>query len=560
MLDRPLGIYLNWSAYDELSDAVPLDQDLAMHQFDHLLRLRRAGVRIDAYVMDCFWYDPDGAYRTWRRPHWRDDGETWLKACRDHGVLPGLWFGCNRVGSQWIGLHRHPRWTGSIDPTLDAAAKGNCCLFEGPFLADLMEVFDHWYQRGIRIFKLDFLDQSARLAHHRLALLRRDVEARNAGALRGALAAFRAGHPEALIIGYNGFEDEQAQTGTGNAPFRSMDMRWLEALDGFYTGDPRPADVPTLPFWRSKDIYSDHLVRHYLAQGFDRRVLDSASFMMGTTGTCYHRGAEAWKGMLALNLARGSWLNTWYGNLELLSDADAAWFARAQDLFWGLIGHGRQRLLGGLPGAGAIYGFHLADDVGALSAVVNPGMVHQQLELPGPGRVLFCDAGDPPRMEGQRLRLGPGQMALIGHGARADARFDLGLEPDVVIPAIAQALPCTTTSEPDGTATATVRVPAGHRLRLILRQQNPDGTPRRTTGGAPPSGTPLHYLLRLGARQGNRELPAAQDYGKMIWSGLSWAAVEIAAADLDPAEPVLVRASTSEPVGAVLTLEAYAVA
>ncbi len=46
----------------------------------------------------------------------------------------------------------------------------------------------------------------------------------------------------------------------------------------------------------------------------------------------------------------------------------------------------------------------------------------------------------------------------------------------------------------------------------------------------------------------------------MIWSGLSWAAVEIPAVDLDAAEPVLVRASTSEPVGAVLTLEAYAVA
>lgn len=558
MLDRPLGIYINWSAYDELSDAVQLDQDLAMRQLDHLLRLRRAGARLDAYIMDCFWYDPDGAYRTWRTPHWRDQGEGWLKACRDHGVLPGLWFGCNSVG-KWMGLHRHPRWADSIESNPDPAAGGGYCLFEGPYLPDLMAAFDHWYGRGVRVFKLDFLNQQACLPHHRLAMLPREVRAANATAFRCALGRFRREHPEAVVIGYNGYEDENSMNGTWHEPHRSLDSRWLEGLDGFYTGDPRPADVPTLPFWRSKDIYSDHQVRHFLAQGFDRRVLDNAGFMIGTTGTCYGRGTAAWQGMLLLSLARGGWLNTYYGNLDLLDDADAAWFARAQALFWPFLSAGRMTCLGGLPGRGAIYGFHHADERGALSAVVNAGMVHQEIELPSGGRILFRDAGAAPGLAGTRLRLGPSQMALVGHGDRADAAHDLGIGADAAIPAGCEALPCAPAADGATALRASVQVPAGRRLRLVMTQTAPDGKPRRTSGGAPPKGTPLGRLLTLEARQDGRALAVAIDWDKAIWSGLSWAVGEVAAEAIAPGRPVEIRAASAETQPTRLELRAYAV-
>ena len=82
MIKRPLGIYINWSAYDELSDAVQLTEELAMRQFDELLRLRRSGVQLDVYLMDCFWYEPASAYRSFRKPHWSDNGERWLAACK----------------------------------------------------------------------------------------------------------------------------------------------------------------------------------------------------------------------------------------------------------------------------------------------------------------------------------------------------------------------------------------------------------------------------------------------------------------------------------------------
>ena len=66
-LVAPVWVYNNWSAYDELSDVVPLNEHLAMKELAEMLRLRNAGVHFDYYVMDAFWYDPEGGYRNWRR-------------------------------------------------------------------------------------------------------------------------------------------------------------------------------------------------------------------------------------------------------------------------------------------------------------------------------------------------------------------------------------------------------------------------------------------------------------------------------------------------------------
>src|SRR3981189_1251476 len=45
----PIFVYNDWSAYDELSDNIPLTEQLAMRELDEILRLRRFGVRIDYY-------------------------------------------------------------------------------------------------------------------------------------------------------------------------------------------------------------------------------------------------------------------------------------------------------------------------------------------------------------------------------------------------------------------------------------------------------------------------------------------------------------------------------
>jgi len=44
---------------------------------------------------------------------------------------------------------------------------------------------------------------------------------------------------------------------------QTVDLRWLEAFDSLYCGDPRLSDVPAMNFWRTMDIYSDHMVRYY---------------------------------------------------------------------------------------------------------------------------------------------------------------------------------------------------------------------------------------------------------------------------------------------------------
>jgi hypothetical protein len=554
MLREPLGVYVNWSAYDELSDSVPLTQELAMTQFEHLLRLRRAGARLDCYLMDCFWYEPASAYRSFRRAHWRDDGEGWLAACREHGVLPGLWFGCNSAGG-FGGLAVADAWRTSVDPEANPRW-ANACLFEGGFLADFMAAFDHWYRRGVRVFKLDFLNLAARLPHHQLSLLDSEVRAMNAEAFRTALRTFRREHPEAVVVAYNGFEENGIQSGTDFAPRKTLDHRWLEAVDCFYSGDPRPADVPTVNFWRSKDIYSDHMVRAYRAQGFAPRVIDNAGFMIGTTGTCYGRGKEAWKGMLLLSLARGGWLNTYYGNLDLLDAEDAIWFARAQALLWPLLRADRSSTIGALPGSGQPYGFLLEDEHGAIAAVVNPGQLAAELALPArdEGRVLFADAGFSPRLTGGRVALGAEQLALIGFGAYADARHDLGRQEDVRIPEATRALAVDARADRHNAVIASLTCAPDTRVRVIVRQTD-NGRAKRTTGGAPPKGRRLGELLRLSATLGGQPVPIAIAYDKAIWSGLSWMAGEIAigAAGGD----LQVRAESSEHLPVSLAVEAY---
>jgi len=44
------SVYNSWSAYDELSDNIELTETLAMKELKEILRLRRAGVRIDYYL------------------------------------------------------------------------------------------------------------------------------------------------------------------------------------------------------------------------------------------------------------------------------------------------------------------------------------------------------------------------------------------------------------------------------------------------------------------------------------------------------------------------------
>jgi hypothetical protein len=543
---EPASLYINWASYDLLSDNVPLTETLAMTQLDHLLRLKRAGVRFDYYVMDAFWFDPDGGYRTWDKRHWSEHGPArWIARCHEQGLLPGLWVGTNSLATPiFRHLNVQPAWRDSLD-----AEGTSACLFHGGFLADFIAALQHWVDRGIRLFKFDFAELDAAPAEIRRSCLPSEIRRRNSEALRTALAVFRAKNPAVKLIAYNGFSEQPLEMLKGTAlPVRRLiDTRWLDVFDTVYCGDPRPADVPCANFWRSKDIYSDHMVRYFEANGYPLPRIDNSAFMIGTTGTCYDRRKQAWRGMLVLSLARGGWANTYYGNLELLTDDDARWFASAQSLFLELQRTAVVRTFGGMPGEGKPYGFWAQHRAGDVFTVMNPSQRAQAVALPGPAeRVLFHDAGFAPQLRGAELTLGPEQLAVVARGTFASERFDLGEEPDVVIPRTIRPVDAAFVPDGETVLTATCAAPAnGETLRVIFRQAR-DGTALRSTGGAPPDGMTLGRILRLTAQQDGREVPVRIAYDKAIWSGLSWAVGEIDGAALASTAPLRITCSTRE--------------
>ncbi len=356
-LRDPIWVYNNWSAYDELSDNIPLTEELAMKELGEIARLRKFGVHFDYYMMDAFWFAPDGGYRTWRRPTWPNGPDKWIAACRENGILPGMWFGTNAL----VHINAAPQWKDSM-----GTSGWTMSFFEGGFLSDFMDVLQYWYDHGIRMFKFDFVYFDAATAETQKTMKPEEIRVKNETALREAVAKFRVKNPDVMLVGFNGFGGDVEST-AGPFPFKNpVDLRWLTVFDSLYSGDPRPSDVPEVNFWRSMDIYSDHMVRRYEQSGMPLERIDSTSFMIGNTGTIYYRKTNAWMGMLLLEVARGGWVNTIHGNLEFLDDAKARWFARVQKLYAPLQAEGRTKTFGGIPGDVEPYGLVMAGCPGNL--------------------------------------------------------------------------------------------------------------------------------------------------------------------------------------------------
>ena len=559
LLRDPIWVYNDWSAYDELSDKIPLTEALALRELDQVLRLRKFGVHFDYYMMDAFWFDPDGAYRTWRKPNWPNGPDRWIAACRANRLLPGLWFGSNAL----VKINPAPAWRGSL------SAKGDAMSFsQGGFLPDLMSTLQYWYDRGIRMFEFDFADFSAATPEEARTETPDEIERRNQAAFRDALKDFRRRHADIVLVAFNGFGGDFEYT-TGHFPFEHpIDLRWLEVFDSLYAGDPRPSDVPEIDFWRSMDIYSDHMVRRYEQSFVPLERIDPTSVMFGTTGTIYYRKTHAWKGELLLMLSRGGWVNTIHGNLELLSDDDARWFARAQKMFEPLKAMGRTKTFGGIPGDVQPYGFGSLTSDGAIYTVVNPAQGVTELEMPAlsqvqpplvNGRTIFRDAGFVPVLHGNRITLGPGQLAVVGFGSYAAAKFDLGVQEDVRIPRSIR--PISAAFAPRGSnsiETTLSAAPAGD-LRVIFQQWYPNGTVARSWPGGPPNGVSMGKVLKIFADQDGKSLPVHIDYDRLIWSGLSWGAGEIRHRSFLSQGPVRIRCSSTEKGAVVLQGQLYEV-
>lgn len=554
-LARPIYVYNNWSAYDELSDNVRLTEDLAMRELDEIVRLRESGVRIDAYLMDAFWFACDGGYRTWRKADWPAGPDRWFARCQEYRILPGMWFAVNSL--QLLDLY--PAWRDSFDG--DKALS----MFEGGFLADFISALQHWYDAGVRLFKMDFAVMDAATPSARERMPRTDIAEANTRALIAGLRTFRERNPESVFLAYNGFGGEYA--GTAAPIEQTVITRWLEVFDTMYCGDPRPSDAPMASFWRSCDVYTDHMVRYYERNQVPLERIDNAGFMLGKTGTNYGRGAAAWKSALILEMARGGWMNVVHGNLELLTDADAAWYARVQRMYEPLLPLGRTHTFGSLPGLREPYGFCSADRGGALYAVVNPAAAIRQIEMPrltqwqpdpGGAVLLFADAGFAPELRCGAVTLGPGQMALVGAGRFVAPEYNLGRGADLVIPKAIEPV-FAVWRETGRNAVEAEFIPPAECRMLVQMQQFVDGVPLRVNGGWLPEGRPMSEVLRITVEQDGRSVPLRCAHDRTVWSGMSWGSAEVAVGELHPEMPVRVRCEADHDTNVGIRTEVYAV-
>jgi len=478
-----------------------------MRQFDELLRLISHGVQFDAYLMDAFWFDPDGGYREWRQPNWPDGPQRWLDACAEHALIPGLWFTANTL----CHLNLPAAWADSAD-----ANEWGLCCFQGGFLADYLNVLDHWYQQGVRIFKLDFADFTAAPPDVKATMPVEEIRRRNEASLRGGLLDFKQTHPGAIFMGFNGFESAEYMDRTDRPMECVLDLKWLEVFDSVYSGDPRPADVPTLPFWRSVDIYGDHATRTLEHSGVPLSRIDNCGFMAGPTGTCYWRGKALWKGMLLLTMVRGGDLTVLYGDLSLFDDGDARWMANAQAVLETAFRTGGSVSFGGIPGEEEPYGWMVGEKI---CAVINPKPEPSTLDLPdAPWRVLFRDAGFEPTLDrvANSIELGPYQMALLGIegpnlGMQDDCVSEVRISADYEV---IERLP----------AKLTARTKPGD-LELIVRQFDAERKLCRTYSGSESAAA----AIRLTVSQDGTDLCVTRHDNRIIWSGMSWAAAAVSA-------------------------------
>lgn len=554
---KPVFIYNNWSAYDELSDNVPQTEQLAMRELGEILRLKKNGVGINYYVMDAFWFSKEGGYRTWLKTHWPNGPEKWLSGCKAINIKPGMWFSTNlvKMGGKQV-LDIIPEWRSSLgtDPNI-------LCLFDGGYLNHLAGSLQLWYDKGVRLFKFDFAYFEAVTPRMKNKFTKEEVVEKNKVAFMQMLQQFRRKNPDILITGYNGFGGNMENTYT---PFNEkIDPRWLDTFDTLYCGDPRFSDVPMMNIWRSQDNYSDHQVSAYQAYGMPIRRIDNCAFMIGKTGTCYYRGINCWKGMLILELARGGWVNVYHGNLELLSDEDARWFARVQSIYHLLQQQDSTVTFGAVPGSGKPYGFKASSKKGTVCTVVNPsqGIVTMELPLPyfNKAKLLYADGGYRPVVNGNKITIGAEQLAVVGFDEYAGDKYGLGTDETMHIPSAIDKIDAVFAVAGKNTIEGEVNAVNGKNVRIIMQQFDPAGTPHRSWPGSPPDGKKVSEVIRINVSQDGKEIPTHIEYDKVIWSGLSWGAAELRQGDFDASKPLHIRCTTDEKDELKLTANIYAV-
>lgn len=519
--------YSTWALHDELGDTVRLDEALVLRALDALERWRAFDFFPQYFNIDYGWADPQQGCRHFYRERWPDGPDRVLNRIREMGMFPGLWYAVNG------GHLRMPAWSANR-----ASDQWQYSLLEGPYaqaLSDgLLHAAEVW---GVRFFKFDFVDFAAavpgdtRPFETRYALgVERFVE---------MVARLKRSVPEVITIAHCGFarQDSVGRLGPGVPPL-AADPALLEAIDGFFSGDPQPSDLPATAIYRSSDLYQDIMVRAMLKNGFPLHRIEDHGAMCGLTNTCHRRGREGLRRSHLAQLARGGRRDLFYGDPSLPTDDDLRGMAAARRLFLDAWNRGLECApLGGDPGESPWHGWLTGGGRRGLLWLVNPHLEPRVIRLPiislARAEVLFYE-GQRPALQTQpdelTVQLGPEQAVLIGLGAYAAPEWILPPDETTRLPREAELLSLTWQPTPSSlTATLPCDLPADCELLVValirdgaphlpgpfaaLRVGREDDRNGRITEPKP------HDLVSITV-QGQQ--PLAQVPAVSLWNGTSW--------------------------------------
>ena len=396
-------IYIDWAAHDELGTLVKpqLSEGLTNGLLDLLQSMKsREGIQFKYYVLDAFWYAPTGAYITFKKPNWPDGFGSVLKRILALGMKPGLWFDIScaphsgQLHDQFIDLKDTPGWNGPVKP----------CLTDPKFAQFLDRAIAFQIQKhSLSMLKFDFANMLCRhddAESPSLALLEK-----NADALRAICKRARIINPAMVIRAYNGFSSSQMMGSTKYYDQAySISPWWLLWFDSVYSGDPRPADLPSYTSLRDSIIwYQDHVVRGYMRSLMPPFTIDDSGTLVGKTSTIYYIGAQGFTDSWIMNIMRGNLAPELYGDVRLLKEKDRRFMAATLNL---LQSHqdviAKTRPILGVPGLGQVYGYLSEGNDLAFVTIVNPGLYSQSFQVPSPHglptvsfeKLLFSNDGE----------------------------------------------------------------------------------------------------------------------------------------------------------------------
>jgi len=418
------ALYNDWGAHDELGTLVKpqLTEALTNELLDQLQAMKeRDGTQFDAYVLDAFWYDPRGAYLTFKQANWPQGYEPALRRMVSLGMKPGLWFD---LGASTLDLKSTPGWSGPEKP----------CLSDAAFRHLLEHAIDfHTREHRLSVLKFDFANLQCR-GEDATDLPSLAVLERNAEGLKEVCDRARLANPRMEILAFNTFSRVEMMESTKlYDEAYAVSPWWLLWFDSLYSGDPRPSELPSVTSLRdSVNWYQDHVYRGFARCLLPLSGIDDCGTIIGKTSTIYYLGAEGFTDSWILNILRGTHAPTFYGDLRLLRENDRKFLAATLAFMRGHRGILAQtRPVLGIPGKAEVYGYLAQGENLGFLTVVNPGLFPQSFFFPLPPtrpapefeKVIFSNDG--------RLRRGlessqgvlrgtliPGEIRVYAFGER----------------------------------------------------------------------------------------------------------------------------------------------